>query len=134
MTRTTTTRTTTTRTDDETRIMGSGSLRELPVLQKIAFGEGGVYVTDPVVPTFCAPKLTARGQKCVTAANTRYAHPVPESDPTRLFLFANPAQFHNPTRYAYPVPEFYPTRPLLFVNLAWGTRILGSGSLRELPM
>ena len=45
--------------------MGSGSPRELLVLEKIAFG-GGVYVTDPVVPTFCAPKLTARSQKCVT--------------------------------------------------------------------
>ena len=44
--------------------MGSGSLRELLVLKKIAFG--GVYVTDPVVPTFCEPKLTAWGQKCVT--------------------------------------------------------------------
>ena len=39
-----------------TRIMGSGSLRELLVLEKI--GYGGVYVTDPVVPTFCRPKLT----------------------------------------------------------------------------
>ena len=83
------------------------------------------------MPTFCAPKLTARGQKCVTAANM-YAHPVPESDPTRRFLFANPAQFRNRTRYAYPVPESYPTRPFLFVNPAWGTRIMGSGSLREL--
>ena len=23
-------------------------------------------MTDPVLPTFCEPKLTARGQKCVT--------------------------------------------------------------------
>ena len=108
--------------------MGSGSLRELLILEKI--GYGGVYVTDPVLPTFCEPKLTARGQKCVTVANTRYGHPVPESDPTRLF--ANLAQLHNPIRYAYPVPESYPTRPFLFVNPAWGTRIMGSGSLREL--
>ena len=41
----------------EVRIMGSGSLRELLILEKIAFG--GVYVTDPVVPTFSDPKLTA---------------------------------------------------------------------------
>ena len=46
------------------RIMGSGSPRELLVLEKITFG--GVYVTDPVVPTFLEPKLTARGQTCVT--------------------------------------------------------------------
>ena len=39
------------------RIMGSGSLRELLVLEKIAFGR--VYVTDPVVPTFWGPELTA---------------------------------------------------------------------------
>ena len=46
----------------EVRIMGSGSLRELLVLEKIAFG--GVYVTDPVVPTFSGPQLTARCRKC----------------------------------------------------------------------
>ena len=46
--------------------MGSGSLRELLVLEKI--GYGGVYVTDPVVPTFCEPKLTAGAPKCVTVA------------------------------------------------------------------
>ena len=47
--------------------MGSGLLRELLILEKI--GYGGVYVTDPVVPTFCEPKLTARGQKCETVKN-----------------------------------------------------------------
>ena len=41
--------------------MGSGSLRELLVLEKIAFG--GVYVTDPVVPTFWGPQLTPRGPR-----------------------------------------------------------------------
>ena len=41
----------------EVRIMGSGSPRELLVLKKIALG--GAYVTDPVVPTFSDPKLTA---------------------------------------------------------------------------
>ena len=46
--------------------MGSGSLRELYLLKKIAFG--GVYVTDPVVPTFWGPQLTATGQKCATVA------------------------------------------------------------------
>ena len=40
----------------EVRIMGSGSLRELLMSEKIAFG--GVYVTDLVVPTFLGPKLT----------------------------------------------------------------------------
>ena len=40
-----------------TRIMGSGLLRELQLLENIAFG--GVYVTDPVVPTVLGPKLTA---------------------------------------------------------------------------
>ena len=44
--------------------MGSGSLRELLMLKKIAFG--GVYVTDPAVPTFLRPQLTAWGQKCGT--------------------------------------------------------------------
>ena len=44
--------------------MGSGSLRERLVLEKI--GYGGVYVADPVVQTFCEPKLTARDQGCVT--------------------------------------------------------------------
>ena len=87
--------------------MGSGSPRELLVLQKIAFG--GVYVTDPVVPTFCEPKLTARGQGCVTVANTRYVHPVPcpipKSYPTPCFLAAKADQLQNRTRYAYPVPE-----------------------------
>ena len=48
----------------EARIMGSGSLRELLVLEKIAFG--GVYVTDPVVPTFSAPKPTVWLQECAT--------------------------------------------------------------------
>ena len=46
------------------RIMGSGSPRELLVLEKIAFG--GVYVTDPVVATFLDPKVTPWDQKCVT--------------------------------------------------------------------
>ena len=41
----------------EVRILGSGSLRELLMLEQIAWG--GVYVTDPVVPTFLDPKLTA---------------------------------------------------------------------------
>ena len=55
----------------EVRIMGSGSLRELLMLEKIAFffffgGGGGVYVTDPVAPTFSGPQLTAWGPKCVT--------------------------------------------------------------------
>ena len=40
-----------------TWIMGCGLLRELYLLDKIAFG--GVYVTDPVVPTVLGPKLTA---------------------------------------------------------------------------
>ena len=44
--------------------MGSGSLRELLVLEKI--GYGGVYVTDPVVATFSGPELTPWGQPCVT--------------------------------------------------------------------
>ena len=44
--------------------MGSGSPRELLVLEKIALG--GVYVTDPVVPTFSGPKLTPWDQKCAT--------------------------------------------------------------------
>ena len=87
--------------------MGSGSLRELLVLEKI--GYGGVYVTDPVVPTFCEPKLTARGQGCVTVAHTRYAHPVPcpipRSYPSRCFLAAKASQLQNPIRYAFPVPE-----------------------------
>ena len=33
-------------------------------MKKITFG--GVYVTDPVVPTFLDPKLTPWDQKCVT--------------------------------------------------------------------
>ena len=52
----------------EARIMGSGSLRELLVLEKIAFG--GVYVTDPVVPTFSGPQLTARCRKCAAVGIT----------------------------------------------------------------
>ena len=51
--------------------MGSGSLRELLVLEKIAFG--GVYVTDPVLATFLDPKLTLWSQKCVTV-EARHAH------------------------------------------------------------
>ena len=39
--------------------MGSGSPRELLVLEKIGFG--GVYVTDQVVPTFSGPELTPGG-------------------------------------------------------------------------
>ena len=50
-----------------TRIIGSGLLRELQLLKKIAFG--GVYVTDPVVPTFSEPKLTLWIQECVTVNN-----------------------------------------------------------------
>ena len=46
------------------RIMGSGSPRELLVLEKITLG--GVYVTDPVVPTFWGPKVTPWDQTCVT--------------------------------------------------------------------
>ena len=49
--------------------MGSGSLRELLILEKIAFG--GVYATDPVVPTFLGPKLTGWMQGCVTVHNRR---------------------------------------------------------------
>ena len=45
--------------------MGSGLLRELLMLEKIAFG-GGIYVTDPVVPTVSGPKLTAWDQECDT--------------------------------------------------------------------
>ena len=48
----------------QVRIVGSGSLRELLVLEKIAFG--GVYVTDPVVPTFLRPNLTAWIRECAT--------------------------------------------------------------------
>ena len=51
----------------EVRIMGSGSLRELLVLEKIAFG--GVYVTDPVVATFWGPELTAWSQKWATVGS-----------------------------------------------------------------
>ena len=51
----------------EARVVGSGSLRELKLLEKITFG--GVYVTDPVVPTFMEPKLTPRIQECVTVNN-----------------------------------------------------------------
>ena len=48
--------------------MGSGLLRELLILEKI--GYGGVYVTDPVVPTFFEPKLTDWIQECVTVDNS----------------------------------------------------------------
>ena len=45
--------------------MGCGLLRELQFLKKITFG--GVYMTDPVVPTFSGPQLTGGCLKCVTA-------------------------------------------------------------------
>ena len=48
--------------------MGSGSLRELLILEKI--GYGGVYVTDPVVATLSGPQLTAWGQKCDVVGNS----------------------------------------------------------------
>ena len=39
--------------------MGCGLLRELLLLKKSTFG--GVYMTDPVVPTFSGPELTPGG-------------------------------------------------------------------------
>ena len=48
--------------------MGSGSLRELLILEKI--GYGGVYVTDPVVPTHWGPELMAEAPPCVTVDNS----------------------------------------------------------------
>merc|ERR1711963_1091023 len=45
----------------QVEIMGSGSPRELLVLEKVACG--GVYATDPVVPTFSGPELTPRGPR-----------------------------------------------------------------------
>ena len=54
--------------------MGSGLLRELLILEKIAFG--GVYVTDPAVPTVSGPKLTAWDQECVTVGNMHKKHVV----------------------------------------------------------
>ena len=35
---------------------------------------GGVYVTDPVVPTVSGPKLTARDQECVTVCKMHKRH------------------------------------------------------------
>ena len=55
-----------------TRTMGSGLLRELLILEKIAIG--GVYVTDPAVPTVSGPKLTAWDQECVTVGNMHKKH------------------------------------------------------------
>ena len=51
------------------RIMGSGSLRELLIPEKIGYGV--VYVTDPVVPTKSGPKLAVCIQECA-AVDSRH--------------------------------------------------------------